>query len=210
MKLVALVMLPALIGSAAFAQTSVTSAAQTSKPAASKSPTKKQGEEPTKDLFGGGSKIEGPITTEIYADEAFFDSNKNVGVFTGHVKVLDPRFSVQSDKLTVYLRKGQDQGLERAVADGNVGVVRERPDPNTGQPTRAIGRSDHAVYTASDGNVELTGTPRVQQGPNMHVATSADTVMLINQNGQLTTHGPSRTEIHQEAKEEKPGTQPKG
>ena len=209
MKLLALMMLPAVVGSAVFAQTSVTSVVQTSKPSATSSPPKKQSEERTKNLLGGESKTEGPITTEIYADEAFFDSNKNVGVFTGHVKVLDPRFSVQSDKLTVYLRKGQDQGLERAVADGNVGVVRERPDPNTGQPTRAVGRSDHAVYTAADGNVELTGTPRVQQGPNMHVATSADTVMLINQSGQLTTHGPSRTEIRQEAKEEKPGTQPK-
>jgi lipopolysaccharide transport protein LptA len=209
MKLITLVMLPSLLASIVFAQTSVSSAVQTSKPAATNSPKKKQTEEPTKDLFGTESKIEGPITTEIYADEAFFDSNKNVGVFTGHVKVLDPRFSLQSDKLTVYLRKGQDQGLERAVADGNVGVVRERPDPNSGQPTRAVGRSDHAVYTASDGNVELTGTPRVQQGPNMHVATSADTVMFINQSGQLTTHGPSRTEIHQEAKEEKPAAQPK-
>ena len=42
----------------------------------------------------------------------------------------------------------------------------------------------------------------------MHVATSPDTVMIINQNSQLTTHGPSRTEIRQEpsddaAKEEK-------
>jgi hypothetical protein len=32
----------------------------------------------------------------------------------------------------------------------------------------------------------------------MHVATSPDTVMIINQNSQLTTHGPSRTEIRQE------------
>jgi hypothetical protein len=38
----------------------------------------------------------------------------------------------------------------------------------------------------------------VQQGVNTHVATSLDTVMIINQNGQLTTHGPSRTEIRQE------------
>jgi len=34
----------------------------------------------------------------------------------------------------------------------------------------------------------------------MHVATSPDTVMIINQNSQLTTHGPSRTEIRQEPK----------
>jgi hypothetical protein len=42
------------------------------------------------------------------------------------------------------------------------------------------------------------GNPRVQQGTNMHIATSPDTVMILNQEGQLTTHGPSRTEIRQE------------
>ena len=40
---------------------------------------------------------------------------------------------------------------------------------------------------------------------NMHVATSPDTVMIINQNNQLTTHGPSRTEIRQQPKEETKG-----
>ena len=39
----------------------------------------------------------------------------------------------------------------------------------------------------------------------MHVATSPDTVMIINQNSQLTTHGPSRTEIRQQPKEETKG-----
>jgi hypothetical protein len=42
----------------------------------------------------------------------------------------------------------------------------------------------------------------VQQGLNTHIGTSPDTVMVINQNGQLTTHGPSRTEIRQEPKDE--------
>ena len=40
----------------------------------------------------------------------------------------------------------------------------------------------------------------------MHVATSPDTVMVINQNSQLTTHGPSRTEIRQQAGEQKKAT----
>jgi lipopolysaccharide transport protein LptA len=141
-------------------------------------------------------------TTEIYADEAFFDSTKNVGIFSGRVKVTDPRFSLQSKKLTVFITKGQNQGLEKAVAEGDVGLIRDRPDPNGGQPTRAIGRADKAVYTAATGDVELTGTPRVQQGLNMHVATRPDTVMIINQNNQLTTHGPSRTEIREQPKEE--------
>jgi len=101
--------------------------------------------------------------------------------------------------LTVVITKGENQGLEKAIAEGNVGLVRERPDPSGGPPTRAIGRADTATYTAATGDVELRGTPRVQEGPNMHVATSPDTVMIINQNSQLRTHGPSRTEIRQEA-----------
>jgi lipopolysaccharide transport protein LptA len=188
----------------AFAQTEVvTTVAQTSKPTSS---PKKKTDEANKNPFGAESKNEGPITTEIYADEASFDSSKNVGVFTGHVKLFDPRFNLQSDKLTVYLRKGEDQGLEKAIADGNVGLVKDRPDPKGGPPTHAVGRSEHAVYTATDGNVELTGMPKVQQGMNMHIATSAETVMVINQDGHLNTHGPSRTEIRQEHKEEKPGS----
>jgi len=160
-------------------------------------------------LFGPGaasSQSTGPTTTEIYADEAFFDSTKNMGIFSGRVKVTDPRFSLQSDKLTVFITKGQNQSLEKAIAEGNVGLVRDRPDPNGGPPTRAVGRADKAIYTAATGDVELRGTPRVQQGPNMHVATTPDTVMIINQNSQLTTHGPSRTEITQEPKEEKKPT----
>jgi lipopolysaccharide transport protein LptA len=181
----------------------------------SPSPTAKKPEHKTTDKQekSGANKLLGPnpvgstepTTTEIYADEAFFDSNKNTGIFTGHVKVADPRFSLQSDKLTVFISKGENQGLEKAIAEGNVGVVRDRPDPNGGPPSRAVGRSETATYTAASGDVELKGTPRVQQGENTHVATSPDTVMIINQNGQLTTHGPSRTDIRQEPKEETKG-----
>src|SRR5438874_3125798 len=158
----------------------------------------------TNKVFGGSNLLQSnePTTTEIYADEAFFDSNKSMGIFSGRVKVTDPRFNLQSDKLTVFISKGENQGLERAIAEGNVGLVRDRPDPSGGPPTRAIGRADKAIYTAATGDVELTGTPRVQEGQNMHVATNPDTVMIINQNSQLTTHGPSRTEIRQQPKDE--------
>jgi len=166
--------------------------------------TKKEEKSSTNKLFGGGNALQSnePTTTEIYADEAYFDSNKSMGIFSGRVKVTDPRFNLQSDKLTVFISKGENQGLERAIAEGNVGLVRDRPDPNGGPPTRAIGRADKAIYTAATGDVELTGTPRVQEGQNMHVATNPDTVMIINQNSQLTTHGPSRTEIRQQPKDE--------
>jgi lipopolysaccharide transport protein LptA len=167
---------------------------------------KKEDKSSAPNLFGSsaqGLQSNEPVTTEIYSDEAFFDSTKNMGIFSGRVKVIDPRFNLQSDKLTVFITKGQNQNLEKAVAEGNVGLVRERPDPKGGPPTRAIGRADTATYIAATGDVELRGTPRVQEGPNMHVATSPDTVMVINQNSQLSTHGPSRTEIRQNPTEEK-------
>jgi lipopolysaccharide transport protein LptA len=173
---------------------------------AEKPAKKKEDKSPVTNLFGSsaaGLQSNEPVTTEIYADEAFFDSTKNMGIFSGRVKVIDPRFNLQSDKLTVFITKGQNQSLEKAVAEGNVGLVRERPDPNGGAPTRAIGRADKATYTAATGDVELRGTPRVQEGANMHVATSPDTVMVINQNSQLSTHGPSRTEIRQQPNDEK-------
>ncbi len=130
-------------------------------PAGSPVPAKKA-EKPTKDkaknknkkkedkssgtnLFGSspaGIQSDQPTTTEIYSDEAFFDSTKNMGIFSGRVKVVDPRFNLQSDKLTVFITKGQNQSLEKAIAEGNVGLVRDRPDPNGGPPTRAVGRSD--------------------------------------------------------------------
>ena len=158
--------------------------------------------DPLKQALGGGfiSNSKEPVTTEILADEAFFDSGNSIGIFSGHVIVKDPRFNLQADKLTVYLGKGETRGLDRAVAEGNVGMIREAPGENGGAPMRSVGRAESAVYTAGTGNVELKGTPRVQSGVNSHIATSPDTVMVINQSGQLTTKGPSRTEIRQDPK----------
>jgi lipopolysaccharide transport protein LptA len=167
-----------------------------------KADEKSQDSDPLKKALGGGfaAPTNEAITTEVFADNVFFDSAKSFGVFSGHVLVKDPRFNLQADKLTVYLGKGETKGLEKAVAEGNIGVVREAPGEKGGPPMRSIGRADTAVYTAGDGNVELRGTPRVQSGVNSHIATSPDTVMVINQGGQLTTTGPSRTEIRQEPK----------
>jgi lipopolysaccharide transport protein LptA len=161
----------------------------TDKPAASESPAPAPATE--------------QIVTEIYADKAVFESSKSLGVFTGHIIVIDPRFQIQGDKLTIYLSNKQSEGgLDKAVVEGNVGVVRDRADPGGGPPSRMVGRSDKAVYTAKNGNFELTGNPRVQQGLNTHVATSPDTVMVLNEKGELQTNGPSRTEIRQPPKSE--------
>lgn len=168
--------------------------------AAKVSPEKSVAETPKESASPGPAQEE--VVTEIFADKTVFDSSKSVGVFTGHIVVIDPRFQIQGDKLTIYLNNKQSGGLDRAVVEGNVGVVRERPDPAGGPPSKMVGRSDKAVYTASNGNFELTGNPRVQQGLNTHVATSPETVMVLNDKGELQTTGPSRTEIRQPPKTE--------
>lgn len=190
---------------------------------AAEPPPKEAPKDALRQAMGATTQPSGqPITTEIFADEAFFDSVKQIGIFNGRVIVNDPRFNVQADKLTIYLRKTPEggeakeagpeqqagagsQALEKAVAEGNVGVVRERPGEDGGPPVRSVGRGDMAVYTTSDGKVELRGTPRVQSGVNTHVATRPETVMVLDGNGQLFTKGPSRTEIRQEPK---PGESP--
>lgn len=151
--------------------------------------------EKTKDVKG---ESEEPIVTEIYADQTVFDSGKSIGIFTGNVVVTDPRFNIQGDKLTIYISKNQNESFEKAIVEGNVGVVRDRPSTTGGPPEHMVGRSEKAVYTAKDGRFELTGNPRVQQGLNTHVATSPETVMILNEAGQLETRGPSRTEIRQD------------
>jgi lipopolysaccharide transport protein LptA len=196
---------PGQISAAPAGSPSPTKAEKPAKAKAKNKDKKKDDKSSATNLFGPGAAGEqpnGPTTTQIYSDDAFFDSTKNMGIFSGRVKVVDPRFNLQSDKLTVFITKGENQTLEKAIAEGNVGLVRDRPAANGGTPTRAVGRSDKATYTAATGDVELVGTPRVQEGPNLHVATSPDTTMVISQNSQLRTHGPSRTEIVQQPKEE--------
>jgi lipopolysaccharide transport protein LptA len=203
---------PGQIAAAPGASPSPTKGAKPATAKAKNKDKKKDDKSSGTNLFGpgaAGSQSNGPTTTEIYSDEAFFDSTKNMGIFTGRVKVVDPRFNLQSDKLTVFITKGENQSLEKAIAEGNVGLIRDRPAANGAPPTRAVGRCDKATYVATTGDVELAGTPRVQEGPNLHVATSPDTVMVISQNSELRTHGPSRTEIVQQPKEE-PGKENKG
>ena len=130
----ALVLLISAITATQLCAQAAHSPAESGKPAnkPEKTATKKEEKSGADNFLGPANAVNPnePTTTEIYSDEAFFDSNKSTGVFSGRVKVTDPRFNLQSDKLTVYITKGESQGLERAIAEGNVAVVRDRPDPN--------------------------------------------------------------------------------
>jgi lipopolysaccharide export system protein LptA len=148
--------------------------------------------------------------TEITATkEATFDEKARVAVFVGEVHVKDPQFTLTSKKLTAYLKKQSPQsgptsspaasnasaegGLERAVAEEEVVIVQDKPDPNGGEPVHYVGKAAKADYDAISGDVKLTGWPQVQQGINTHIATEESTIMILNRIGTIKTYGKSKT-----------------
>src|SRR5438477_7040261 len=191
---------PGQIASAPAGSPSSMKAEKPAKAKAKNKDQKKDDKASGKNLLGlgaAGQQSNGPTTTQIYSDDTFIDSTNNIGIFSGRLKVVDPRFNLQSYKLTVLITKGENQSLEKAIAEGNVGLIRDRPAANGGPPTRAVGRSDKATYTAATGDVELIGTPRVQEGPNLHMATSPDTGRIISRNSQRPTKGTTRSDTIQ-------------
>ena len=107
----------------------------------SASDNKKQGANDSKkapDAFGGNdSENKGP--TEITAkEEVDFDGNARTAVFVGSVKVIDPQFTMTTDKLTVWMNKQEDGGgIKEAEATGNVIIVHANPQKNNGQTADA-------------------------------------------------------------------------
>ena len=147
---------------------------------------------------------------------------RRIGVFIGNVKVVDPQFTLTSDRLTVHLNKDEEGGgLNDAEADGNVVIVhvnqpktparqapnpggpRRRPSPQhpvqpvlrAQQPVTSTGKAEKALYEAKDGSITLTGWPQVTQGANTHVATAPGVKMVLYKDGRMQTYGSTRTLI---------------
>lgn len=90
-------------------------------PGGSASPAVKK-EKKQNDLLQGSTQNKGP--TEITSQETQFDGQSRTGVFIGSVKVIDPDFTMTTDKLTVHMAKQEEGGgLSSAEADGNVIIV---------------------------------------------------------------------------------------
>jgi lipopolysaccharide export system protein LptA len=205
------------------------------KPAApAKSPGAKQTPSPAKqgsaaggqsnDILGDNNgRPQGP--TEITAtQEAEFDTKTRSGIFIGNVKVVDPQFTLTSNRLIVHLNKDEDGGgLNQAEAQGNVVIVHINQPKTPAQPTQtaaaskpaarstaigptpaatpaqtpttSVGKAENAVYLAKDGTITLTGWPQVTQGLNTHIATAPGVKMVIYKDGKMQTYGSTRTLI---------------
>lgn len=101
------------------------------------------------------AKQEQPMV--VTSDRFQVDYAKNIGVFEGNVLAVDPRITVRADKMTVTFGRAAAgetntvQSLQQIVAEGGVVISSGERKAN----------SDHAVYTAEDGKVVLTGNPKV-------------------------------------------------
>jgi len=181
-----------------------------------------------------GKDDERHAPTEITSTkEATFDDKTRVAVFIGDVQVKDPQFTITCEKLTAYLRReatqgtgratpkpspaageapakggGTGGGLERAIAEGNVVIVQDKPAADGGEAQHNVGRSQKAEYNANSGDMILSGRPQVQQGMNMQVATDDSTVMIMNRDGRtMKTIGPSKVIIQESQSSDKKTSQ---
>jgi lipopolysaccharide export system protein LptA len=180
----------------------------------------------TSDMFGADAKDRPKGPTDIRcSQEAQFDSKTRSGVFIGNVKVVDPQFTLTTDRLSVRLNKEQDGGgLEEALAEGNVIIVHVN-QPKSGvdqtqgsaaaspvaqrgaqaqQPVTSTGKAEKAVYEAKDGSITLTGWPQVTQGVNTQVATAPGVKMILYKDGRMQTYGSTRTLIQDRTATNKP------
>jgi len=219
------------------AQTKTPPAARVNKP--SSPATTKAPQEPAKqrpggseaqgkvnDVFGGDDKDRPKGPTDIRcSQEAQFDVKTRSGVFVGNVKVVDPQFTLTTDRLAVRLNKDEEGGgLDEAQADGNVMIVHvnqpktvagqnqaqaaatpgSQPGTQAPQPVTSTGKAEKAVYEAKDGSITLTGWPQVTQGVNTHIATSPGVKMILYRDGRMQTFGSTRTLIQDRTATNKP------
>lgn len=159
--------------------------------------------------------------TEITALEATFDQKTREAVFIGDVVVKDPEFTVTCDRLTAFLKQQKNGanaappadppptsapsageakggGLDHAIAEAAKGkevLIQQDKFEADGTITKNIGRAKRATFDSKSGDIVLTGSPSVQQGINLCIAQSEDTVMTLNRNGRMKVEGPHTTKI---------------
>ena len=99
-------------------------------------------------------------------------------------------------------------GLQRAVAEGSserpVVIVQDKAASEGQEAQHNVGIAQKADYNADTGDIKLTGWPRVSQGINTQIATSQDTIMIMNKEGKtMKTIGPSHSVIQEKEQPKK-------
>jgi len=94
--------------------------------------------------------------------------------------------------------KKKGSGLDKAVhvttGGRPVKITQDKVEAD-GSITHGIGIADRAEYYSSTGDIFLYGSPDVTSGTNRCIATAPETWMKLNRDGRMEAHGPHRTFI---------------
>lgn len=159
----------------------------------------------------------------IEADRSDFDLNNAIFIYSGHVKARHPDFYIECEELEVHMIKEDDGAskatnkpkpaprndpitsagagkgnkedkappIRKAIARGPMVIIEKRSLEGDVQQ----GRCRRLEYDGTTRNITLSDYPQVQKGNVLHIATTADTTMVFDKDGRLSTNGRPRTVI---------------
>jgi lipopolysaccharide export system protein LptA len=172
---------------------------------------------------------EAPKTAKVQFDitaqkSAFFDANKNYGIYTGDVKARHPQMFIECEELELFMTK-QDGGplgapkpkkVSPTIKDSDILAPAKKAvssDPPIDKADARgpmvtiekmsedgklqIGHCKHLIYDGKTKTTTLLEWPQVQDGNLLHKATEAGCIMIIDKGGKLTTTGGHETIILQ-------------
>jgi lipopolysaccharide export system protein LptA len=159
----------------------------------------------------------------IEADRSDFDLNNAIFIYSGHVKARHPDFYIECEELEVHMIKEDDSApkvtnkskpaprndpitsagagkgskedkappIRKAIARGPMVIIEKRSLEGDVQQ----GRCRRLEYDGTTRKITLSDYPQVQKGNVLHIATTADTTMVFDKDGRLSTNGRPRTVI---------------
>lgn len=155
---------------------------------------------------------------------AFFDANSNYGIYTGDVKARSSQMYIECEELELFMAKqggsvlgapkpkktgpaakdadilaapkkaaNTDPPIDKAEARGPMVTIEKMSEDGELQ----IGHCKHLIYDGKTKQTTLLEWPQVQAGNQLHKATEAGCIMIIDKTGKLTTTGGHETIILQ-------------
>ena len=157
-------------------------------------------------------------------NSSYFDVNTNYAIFTGDVKARSTQMYIECEELELFMTKQQgsvlgapkpkktgpaakdadilaspkkaantDPHIDKAEARGPMVTIEKISEDGELQ----IGHCKHLIYDGKTKQTTLLEWPQVQAGNQLHKATEAGCIMVIDKTGKLTTTGGHETIILQ-------------
>ncbi len=184
---------------------------------------------PTGNVAADPAKAQETETDIDATQSATFNSKDRIAVFTGNVRVKDPRFELACDKLTVFLNKGAPTdaaapgtpqpanppaapgaqpsppapggGIDHALAEGHVIIIQRKAATKPGEEEKlSIGRGGIGTFDNKSGDMVLKDWPNLEQNGSSLIAKSQGTVMTIHRDSSMDCEGPNTTRLIQHGK----------